>query len=253
MCDWLTSGERETVEIMNSAGVQKLNKDSDRISTGSIQSPGKYLRLPDFASLVSFCFSFASHEDGFSLHYADKDVMGGDDGSSMSACPSLALFRFLMFNACPPLLLTDKDLASSQGILHTPPPGSNPFESSKSEDEEEEEESPPVREEEEGPFLETDLADKDAFIQPGACPAVVMDDEESDAFGFSSSRADEAIRTCEYAPCWSSWISQQAQQVKLMIYLREIINNGSTMTSMVSTSLPVYLSLENLCVFYKCL
>ncbi|XP_031427370.1 rho guanine nucleotide exchange factor 12 isoform X3 [Clupea harengus] len=121
-------GERETVEIMNSAGVQKLNKDSDRISTGSIQSP-------------------------------------------------------------------DKDLASSQGILHTPPPGSNPFESSKSEDEEEEEESPPVREEEEGPFLETDLADKDAFIQPGACPAVVMDDEESDAFGFSSSRADEAIRT----------------------------------------------------------
>lgn len=35
------SGEREEVELMNS-GVQKLNKDSEPISLGSIQSPGKH-------------------------------------------------------------------------------------------------------------------------------------------------------------------------------------------------------------------
>ncbi|XP_048086323.1 rho guanine nucleotide exchange factor 12 isoform X1 [Alosa alosa] len=123
-----TDGDRETVEMINSAGVQKLNKDSDRISTGSIQSP-------------------------------------------------------------------EKDVASTQGVLDTPPPGSNPFESSKSEDEEEEEESLTVPLEEEGPFLDTDLADKEAFIKPGSCPPVVLDDEEPEAFGFPSSRADEALKT----------------------------------------------------------
>ncbi|XP_062392109.1 rho guanine nucleotide exchange factor 12 isoform X3 [Sardina pilchardus] len=123
-----TDGDRETVEMINSAGVQKLNKDPDRISTGSIQSP-------------------------------------------------------------------EKDLVSTQGVLDTPPPGSNPFESSKSEDEEEEEESLTVRLEEEGPFLEADLADKEAFVKPGSCPPVVLDDEEPEAFGFPSSRADEALKT----------------------------------------------------------
>ncbi|KAL2095087.1 hypothetical protein ACEWY4_009806 [Coilia grayii] len=124
-------GDRDTVEMMNSTTVQKLNKETDRISTGSIQSPGAI----------------------------------------------------------------EKDLASPQGILHSPPHGSNPFESSKSEDEEEEEESLQERDEEEGPFPETDLADGDVFAKPEASPAAVMDDEEAIAFGFPSSRADEALKT----------------------------------------------------------
>lgn len=109
--------------------------------------------------------------------------------------------------------MIEKDLASTQGILHTPPVGSNPFESSKSEgEEEEEEEALTLRDEEEAPFLESDLTDKDGYITPGACTPVGLDGDEPDAFGFPSSRADEALSICEYAPCWLSSTPQQTEQ-----------------------------------------
>lgn len=126
---------------------------------------------------------------------------------------------------CYSSCMLEKDLASSPGVLHTPPVGSNPFESSKSEDEEEDEEALTLRDEEEGPFLETDLADSDGYITPGACPPVGLDDKEPDVFGFPPSRADEALGICEYAPCWFRWIAQQTQQYKAISKLFENCSN----------------------------
>lgn len=56
------SVEREEVELINS-GVQKLNKDAEPISLGSIQSPGNHF----FSCL--FVISFNSTQDAVQCIY----------------------------------------------------------------------------------------------------------------------------------------------------------------------------------------
>ncbi|XP_036379316.1 rho guanine nucleotide exchange factor 12 [Megalops cyprinoides] len=86
----------------------------------------------------------------------------------------------------------EKDVGtSSTELVHPSTPGSNPFEEIKTEEEEEELD----REGEEGPFLESDLADRLPFLPQRSRQGVAIDSDEGDPFILPPSRAEEALRT----------------------------------------------------------
>ena len=100
----------------------------------------------------------------------------------------------------PYCVLLEKDVTSSL-VLQAPQIGTNPFDGVKSEDEEEEEAVPDRggEEEEVSTFLEGDLADRLPFLQQRSRQGIAMDDQEPDAFGIAPTRAEEALRTCEFS------------------------------------------------------
>ena len=106
----------------------------------------------------------------------------------------------------------EKDVTSLPGLQPTPT-STNPFDGVKSDDEEEEdsplpdrreeqeeeEEVEEVDEEEVEAFLDGELADRLPILQERSRLGITIDDEDpDDAFGMPPSRAEEALRTCEF-------------------------------------------------------
>lgn len=96
----------------------------------------------------------------------------------------------------------EKYVTSSPGLQPTPT-SINPFDSIKSDDKEEE--SPLLLdrreegEEVDEAFLVGELADRLPLLQERSCQGIAIDDQEPhDAFVMSPSRAEEALRTCEF-------------------------------------------------------
>lgn len=101
--------------------------------------------------------------------------------------------------------MPDKDVNSSPDI-QAPPTSLNPFDGMKSEDEEEdlavagrreEEEDDEVDEEELEAFLDGQLGDRLPFLQEGSRQGIAIENQEHNAFGIPTSKAEDALSTCE--------------------------------------------------------
>lgn len=101
----------------------------------------------------------------------------------------------------------DKDAVSSPDIQA--PPSINPFDGMKSEDEEEElavadrqegedDDDEEVDEAELEAFLDGQLGDRLPFLQEGSRQGIALEHRENNTFSISSSKGEEALRTCKF-------------------------------------------------------
>ena len=100
--------------------------------------------------------------------------------------------------------MPDIDVASSPDI-QPPPTSLNPFDGMKSDDEEEElavpdrpeEELDEVDEKELEAFLDGQLENRLSLLQEGSRQGIAFENQEHNAFGLPTSKAEDALRTCK--------------------------------------------------------